>query len=85
MRRRSSSSEPTRIQCPDEGVAITSGAVSAGQGVTITYAVTVANGVAAGALIANTVQLDDGAGQLLTRSATVIVAGERLHLPYASR
>jgi uncharacterized repeat protein (TIGR01451 family) len=61
------------------------GAVDAAQGVTITYAMTVDDDAAAGALIANTAQIDDGTGSVLTRTTTVIVAGKRLHLPTIRR
>ena len=61
------------------------GDVSAAEGVTVTYSLRLAAAIEAGAMLTNMVQLDDGAGGLLERSAAVIVAGRPLHLPFVRR
>jgi len=59
------------------------GDVNASTGVTITYVLRLADDAAGGTVVANTVRLD--AGEVLTRTASVIVAGETLHLPLLRR
>ena len=61
------------------------GDVSAADGVTVTYSLRLAAAIEAGASLTNMVQIDDGAGGLLERSAAVIVAGRPLHLPFVRR
>jgi uncharacterized repeat protein (TIGR01451 family) len=69
-----------------EGAQITwSGEVSASTGVTVTYALKVGAEVEAGTKVTNTIVLDDGGGQVITRSVTVIVGGIALHLPFLKR
>ena len=61
------------------------GDVNAADGVTITYALRLGDGIDAGTAVNNSIQLDDGAGNVLERAATIIVAGQPLHLPYVRR
>ena len=58
------------------------GEVSAAAGVTVTYALRLGDGIAAGTALNNMVQIDDGAGGSLIRTASVSVAGKTLHLPF---
>jgi uncharacterized repeat protein (TIGR01451 family) len=58
------------------------GDVNAADGVTITYSLHMGDGIAAGTAVVNTIQIDDGAGMSLTRTAIVNVAGKALHLPF---
>ena len=50
--------------------------------VTLTYSLRLEAGIDAGTSVANTIQLDDGTGSVLERTATIIVAGQPLHLPF---
>ncbi len=64
------------------GTTITwSGAVSPGAPVTVCFAAQVDNGLSTPQVVVNTVQIDDGLGNLLLREATVIVGGTAVYLP----
>ena len=54
-------------------------------GVTLTYSLRLDGGIAAGAAVDNSIQIDDGAGDVLERAATIIVGGQPLHLPFVRR
>lgn len=62
-----------------------SGPVAAGVGVTVTYRMTVDNGLVTPTVIHNTVVLDDGEGRTLTRAATAIVHAFEAFLPTLRR
>ena len=61
------------------------GDVHAAVGVTLTYSLRLDGGIAAGAAVDNSIQIDDGAGDVLERAATIIVGGQPLHLPFVRR
>ncbi|MBU0491754.1 MAG: VCBS repeat-containing protein, partial [Chloroflexi bacterium] len=63
------------------GVITWTGIVPAGAPVTITYGVTISTPLAGPQAIINTALLDDGLGQVWSRSATAIVNGYALYLP----
>ena len=69
----------------DSGTITWHGEVNAATGVTITYAVRMADTVDAGEVVADPVQFDDGVGNVIARSTTVITAGQPLHLPFLRR
>jgi uncharacterized repeat protein (TIGR01451 family) len=73
------------IVAVDSGTITWHGEVNAATGVTINYVVRMADTVDAGEVVTNTVQFDDGVGNVLARNATVIVAGHALHLPFLRR
>lgn len=61
------------------------GEVTATAGVTITYALRLADSLAGGTVVTNSVQIETAEGEALTRTAAVIVGGERLHFPLLRR
>ena len=69
----------------ESGTVTWHGEVNAATGVTIVYAVRMADTVDAGEVVTNTVQLDDGVGNVIARNATVITVGQSLHLPFLRR
>ena len=73
------------IVAVDSGTITWHGEVNAATGVTITYVVRMADTMDAGEVVTNTVQFDDGVGNVLAHNATVIVAGHALHLPFLRR
>jgi uncharacterized repeat protein (TIGR01451 family) len=67
------------------GIITWTGAVAAGEPVTITFGVSVAEGIASPQTISNTALLDDGLGHEWQRSAVVMVNGYVAYLPLAWR
>ncbi len=65
------------------GVVTWSGAVPADSVVTVSYDVTVSSAVTTPTPIVNTAVINDGLGNILQRSLTVIVNGEAVYLPLA--
>jgi len=61
-----------------------SGAVNAGQPVTIRYRATVNDTVTTPTFIANYAQVDDGAGTLLTLRSAIVANGHGVHLPLSA-
>jgi uncharacterized repeat protein (TIGR01451 family) len=57
------------------------GAVSSSLSVTVTYAMTTSSEITLPTAILNTALIDDGAGNLLTRTAEAIVNGYGVYLP----
>ena len=61
------------------------GDVNAADGVTITYSLRLEDGIDVGTAVNNNIQIDDGAGNVIERAATIVVAGQPLHLPFVRR
>jgi hypothetical protein len=67
------------------GVVTWSGAVNSSAPVTIAFNATIDPGLSAPTAIWNVVQIEDGAGNLLLRSALTIVNAEQVFLPFVRR
>jgi hypothetical protein len=67
------------------GVITWTGAVPAGEPVTITYSAGLGTQVTSPLAIANTARIDDGLGNLWERSAVVIANGYGTYLPLVVR
>lgn len=71
--------------CPTCTSILWHGSVPAQGTVTVRFQARVGSGVNRAQAIANVVQIDDGAGRVLERQATVVANGLRVHLPVVTR